>query len=81
MLIVFVHLACELVHLGLQLHNVNISQPGNIVTAVHDIQEVSKAFVKKSYRWNVGIRFWTIIEDLLRRFLLKRLVDLWFRCS
>jgi hypothetical protein len=40
---------------------------------------VSKTFVK-SDGWNVGIRFWTVVEDLLGRLLLKRLIDRWFRC-
>jgi hypothetical protein len=74
--LVFVHLACELVHLVLQLPRDNIIQPGNILTTVHDVQKVSKAFIKKGYRWNVGIRCWTIIEG---RFLLRNLVDIWIR--
>jgi hypothetical protein len=45
-----------------------------MVTTVHDIQEVSRTFAK-SDGWNVGIRLWTVVEDLLGRFLLKRLVD------
>ena len=79
--IVFVHLAGERVHLATQALDVNIGQPGDILAAIHDVQEVSKAFVKKNGGWNVGIQFWTIIIDLFRGLQLKGLEDLWFCCS